>query len=303
LYLLTVADVRATNPKLWNSWKAQIFDETYELTKRALRYGLTTPIDKDELLREKRARALELLQPSGTSEAKATQLWTTFGEEYLLRCKPEEIAWQTVLLADFDIVADETLVDIQDSKVTAGTIAFIYAPQKQFTFALATAALDEFGLSITDARIIPLANEHSLSMYTILEQDGQAINDESRRDKIRQRLAKAIRSGAEEPGPVTRKVPRQVRMFSTPTDVEFGEDLANNRTVMELTTGDKPGLLAQAAKVLRSQGMLMRMAKIVTVGERAEDVFYILNAAREMLTPEQQESLRVALKQAIDNNA
>ncbi len=303
LYLLTVADVRATNPKLWNSWKAQIFDETYELTKRALRYGLTTPIDKDELLREKRARALELLQPSGTSEAKATQLWTTFGEEYLLRCKPEEIAWQTVLLADFDIVADETLVDIQDSKATAGTIAFIYAPQKQFTFALATAALDEFGLSITDARIIPLANEHSLSMYTILEQDGQAINDESRRDKIRQRLAKAIRSGAEEPGPVTRKVPRQVRMFSTPTVVEFGEDLANNRTVMELTTGDKPGLLAQAAKALRSQGMLMRMAKVVTVGERAEDVFYILNAAREMLTPEQQESLRVALKQAIDNNA
>jgi [protein-PII] uridylyltransferase len=140
-------------------------------------------------------------------------------------------------------------------------------------------------------------------MYTILEQDGEAINDESRREKIRQRLARAIRSGADEPAPVTRKIPRQVRMFSTPTVVEFGEDLANNRTVMELTTGDKPGLLAQTAKVLRSQGMLMRMAKIVTVGERAEDVFYIINSAREMLTTEQQESLRVALKQAIDNNA
>jgi len=302
LYLLTVADVRATNPKLWNSWKAQIFDETYELTKRALRYGLTTPIDKDELLREKRTKALELLKASGIGQERASQLWTTFGEEYLLRCKPEEIAWQTELLADFDITADETLVDIRDSKATAGTIAFIYAPQKQFTFALATAALDEFGLSIADARIIPLANEHSLSMYTILEQDGQAISDALRRDKIRQLLAKAIRSGTEEPGPVNRKVPRQARMFSTPTVVEFGEDLANKRTVMELTTGDKPGLLAKTAKALRSQGMLIRMAKIVTVGERAEDVFYIINSGREMLTVEQQESLRAALKQAIDSN-
>jgi len=302
LYLLTVADVRATNPKLWNSWKAQIFDETYELTKRALRYGLTTPIDKDELLREKRAKAHELLKASGISQETASQLWTTFGEEYLLRCKPEEIVWQTELLANFDIAADETLVEIRDSKATAGTIAFIYAPQKQFTFALATAALDEFGLSITDARIIPLANEHSLSMYTILEQDGQAISDALRREKIRQLLAKAIRSGTEEPGPVNRKVPRQARMFSTPTVVEFGEDLANNRTVMELTTGDKPGLLAKTAKALRSQGMLIRMAKIVTVGERAEDVFYIINSARETLTAEQQESLRAALKQAIDNN-
>ena len=70
LYVLTVADVRATNPKLWNSWKAQIFDETYEQTKRALRHGLTIPIDKEELLNEKRTKALELLKTSGISEDK-----------------------------------------------------------------------------------------------------------------------------------------------------------------------------------------------------------------------------------------
>jgi len=302
LYLLTVADVRGTNPKLWNSWKAQLFEETYELTKRALRQGLETPIEKEELLREKRAKAIELLGGSKVSADEAQQLWSEFGDEYLLRCKPQEIAWHTSLIAGLDNSRPQTLVGIKGSDSGAGTNLFIYSPQTQFTFAIATSVLDESGLSIMDARIIPLNNNQSLSMYNILEQDGQAISEEIRREKIRQRLAKAISAGEDSPVRITRKVPRQVRMFSTSTSVNFAPDHANNRTVMELTTGDKPGILAETSKVLRGENVFIRMAKIVTVGERAEDVFYITDSLGQMLSSEKQTLLAQHLKDAIDNN-
>ncbi len=302
LYLLTVADVRATNPKMWNTWKAQLFEETYELTKRALRQGLETPIDKDELLREKQATALTILQPTEQEKAHAQQLWARFGDEYLLRCKPEEIAWHTRKLAEHYDTPAYSLVDVQDSTTGAGTTVFIYAPQDQFTFAIATAVLDEYGLSIADARIIPLDNDQSLSMYTILEQDGRPIDEESRRDKVRQRLAKTVRAGENAPASALRKVPRQARMFNTSTQVHFSEDSANKRTVMELTTGDKPGLLAETGNALLKQDVFIRMAKIVTVGERAEDVFYITDNHGNMLSAEQQELLRKELVKAIDES-
>lgn len=295
LYLLTVADVRATNPKHWNSWKAQLFEETYELTRRALQEGLETPIDADELLREKQQKALTLMQASPAEADRAALLWNAFGSEYMLRCQPEEIAWHTKLLAEQSEPDGEALVDIQLPDAKVRTEILIYAPQDQFTFAITTSVLDEFGLSISDARIISLNNHYSLSVYTILELDGQPIDEESRREKIRQRLSKAIREKADDPLPVTRKAPRQVRMFTTPTSVVFAEDTANQRTVMNITSGDRPGLLAEIGQALREQNALVQMAKIVTVGERAEDVFYITDFAGNALSEELQDGLREQL--------
>jgi [protein-PII] uridylyltransferase len=91
-------------------------------------------------------------------------------------------------------------------------------------------------------------------------------------------------------------------MFNTSTQVHFSEDSANKRTVMELTTGDKPGLLAETGNALLKQNVFIRMAKIVTVGERAEDVFYITDNHGNMLSAEQQELLRKELVKAIDES-
>ena len=177
----------------------------------------------------------------------------------------------------------------------------IYAPQLQFTFAIATAVIDEFGLSLTDARIVPLANERSLSIYTIHEQDGQPISEEARRDKLRHRLGKAIRGDEDSTTLVTRKAPRQVRMFSTPSRIRFARDDTRGRTVMDIVTGDRPGLAAQIGRVLRSQNVFIRMAKLVTVGERAEDVFYVTDEQQQPLSESRQQQLDEALLAAIDD--
>lgn len=301
LYLLTMADVRATNPKLWNSWKAQLFTETYELTKRALRQGLESPLDKAELLAERRAAALQLLNLNDTEAAAARNSWSAYGERYLLSCRPEEVAWHTRVMSEHGAAGDTPLVDIRQQDSLSGTNILIYAPQAQFTFALATAVMDEFGLSVNDARIVPLDNDYSLSIYSVLEQDGQPVDDPQRLEKVRSRLSKAVRDSEDSSDLVTRQAPRQVRMFSTNSTVRFARDDKRGRTVMDIVAGDRPGLAAEISRVLRRENILIRMAKLVTVGERAEDVFYVTTAAGEPLSAEQETQLQTALLKAIDD--
>jgi len=296
LYLLTVADVRGTNPKLWNSWKAQLFAELYNQAKRALRRGLENPIDRDELLSERKIAARTLPDLAGVPESRIDALWAELGDDYFLRCRPEEIAWHTRLLAAREDEGRRVLVGVQDDESGAGTSVVVYAPQDRSTFATATAVLDELGLNIADARIIRLGNGFSLSTYVVLENGGEQARDDDRREQILRRLEdKALR--------VTRRPPRQVRMFSTPTHVGFATDETNDRTVMEIVAGDRPGLLCQVGQVLRNHRVGIQAAKILTVGERAEDVFYVTDTAGAPLTPEVCDLLKQAVTQALDSAA
>jgi [protein-PII] uridylyltransferase len=301
LYLLTVADVRGTSPKLWNSWKAQLFEETYENTKRALRHGLETPIDQDQLLQEKRQQALTLIRTAGLDPLQTEEYWNTLGAEYLLRCRPDEIAWHTQLSSDYSNQENFKTVAIRDNEECTGTAVLIHAPQNQFTFAKATAVFDEFGLSVADARLIPLDTDYSLSIYTVLEQDGEIVTEKIRSDKIQRRLDATINAESDANIEITRTVPRQARMFSTPIQVSFSTDQTNQQTIMAITTGDHPGLLAEISNALRSKDYFIRMAKIVTVGERAEDIFYITTSEQQPLSTEQQNELREILITTIDN--
>ena len=301
LYLLTVADVRGTNPKLWNSWKAQLFGELYSQAKRALRRGLEKPIDRDELIAERKTAARELPALASVAASRIDTLWTELGDDYFLRCRPEEIAWHTRLLAARDDEGRRVLVGVQDEASGAGTSVVIYAPRDRSTFATATAVLDELGLNIADARIIRLGNGFSLSTYVVLENVGDQIHGDDRRDQILHRLEQAITAGEEKALRVTRRPPRQVRMFSTPTLVSFAADESNDRTVMEIVAGDRPGLLCQVGQVLRSHRVGIQAAKILTVGERAEDVFYVTDAAGAPLTPDVCEQLKQTVTEALDS--
>ncbi|MFZ1625677.1 MAG: [protein-PII] uridylyltransferase [Gammaproteobacteria bacterium] len=302
LYLLTVADVRGTNPKLWNSWKAQLFDELYSQAKRALRRGLENPIDRDELVAERRAAARILPAAANIPAARLEEIWSELGDEYFLRYYPEEIAWHTRLLAAREDEGRRVLVGIQDEVSRAGTSVITYAPEDRYTFAIATAVLDELGLNIADARIIRLNNGFRLSTYVVLE-SGEHILDSERREQIRQRLEQAITDGQTRGLKVTRRPPRQVRMFTTPTLVTFGSDDINNRTVIEIVASDRPGLLGQIGLVLRNHDVGIQAAKILTVGERAEDVFYVTDPNGNPLTEAACQQIEAALILALDNGS
>jgi len=300
LFLHTVSDVRATNPNLWNSWKGQLFQELYEKTRAALRQGLESPVDKDELLKEMQANALQDLMQRGVPEPQVLDIWRNMSEEYFLRFRPDEIAWHTTLLAGQDALNHGYILDVKDAPNNAGTAIFLYTDQEQFTFAITTAVLDELGYTIVDARIIRLPNNYSLSVYVILDQDGETI-DPDRHTTLLRRLGQAIASEEETPE-VTRRAPRQARMFSTPTRVRFSVDETNARTVMEIITSDRPGLLSQVGKALMDNMALIQTAKIMTIGERAEDAFYITAEAGGPLSEADEAKLRDSIVEALDSH-
>jgi len=91
--------------------------------------------------------------------------------------------------------------------------------------------------------------------------------------EIEQGLWRNLQQAEDSPATVTRRAPRQVRMFSTPTQVNFSVDSRNGRTILELVAADRPGLLSEVGKVFRTERVAINGAKIMTVGERAEDVF------------------------------
>ena len=279
LYLLTVADVRATNPELWNSWKAQLFEGLYKMTKQALRRGEASPIDKEELLTQRRKEARALLNRDGMSYAEIDSAWQIFTDEYFLRCRPDEIESHTRLISGKDPEQMGIMIDVLPQAFEGGTALFLFTPQKLHTFAGATAVFDELGLDILDARIIPLHSDYDLTTFVLIEQDGTDVLEASRLNQIRRRLNLTLTNDDDEPLTVSRRAPRQVRLFDTTTHVSFMADENAPRTIMEIVAGDRPGLLCEIGQVLRKQGIKIQTAKILTVGERAEDVFYITNSA------------------------
>jgi [protein-PII] uridylyltransferase len=168
----------------------------------------------------------------------------------------------------------------------------LYTPRTHPTFAHATAVLDELGMTIVDARIMPIGDGYSLDTFIFMELDKRIEIDDARVNKIRRSLTRVLTASEENIVKVTRAASRQVRVFKTTTNVAFSENPADGQTVMELVAADRPGLLSKVGRVLLEQEIDIAAAKIMTIGERAEDVFYICNRDGSALDADAKDRLR-----------
>ena len=300
LYVLTAADVRATNPRLWNSWKSSLFNDFYERVKRALRRGLETPIDQDELERDTQDAARELLAAEQIEPAVLAKWWATLSSAYFLRHTPEEVAWHARAFARRAIDDDGPVVSVQAESERGTTAVTTFAPHRQHGFARSTAVLDQLGLTIVDARITPTHDGNSIDLYHVLEEDGSPIVDADRLEEIEVALRRSLQSPRDPDLAVSRRAPRQVRLFNTTTQIHLSVDERNNRSVLEIVAGDRPGLLCDIGKVMMEQRIDLLAAKIMTVGERAEDVFYVADAAQRPLDEPTAARLEARLREVLE---
>ena len=300
LYLLTVADVRATNPKLWNSWKETLFRDLYSLTTRALRSGLENPVDREQLVLETRKEAREKALESGLDPAKLDDVWQILTDDYFLRYRASEVAWHVQVLADINIESTDGHLDLRLRPDAGGIEAILYTPRDRRTFAATTALLAELGMTIVDARVVPLANQYSLDTYIFMETEPAVEVDSARLAKIRASLTRVLTATDDRAIKVTRRAPRQVRMFNTKTQVSFSRDRANRRTVMEIVSADRPGLLSTVGEAFIEQDVDIDTAKVLTIGERAEDVFYVVETDGTPLSDERCNELRARIIDHLD---
>ncbi len=204
-------------PKLWNSWKASLFREFYERVKRALRRGLESPIDQEELIRETQAAAHVLLIEHGVNAADVEKVWARFSAPYFLQYTPEEVAWHTRLLLERLPGPGDTLVAIEPHSVRGTTAVLTFVPEGIQGFAHTTAVLDQLGLTIVDARVSPTDDGFTLGLYHILEDDGAPITDQDRLTEIDYVVRRALQRADATMPVVSRRAPRQARMFITAT--------------------------------------------------------------------------------------
>lgn len=296
LVCLTVADICATNPELWNSWKRTLLAELFYSTQRALRRGLETPVDVRERIRHNQQLASALLRKEGFSAREIEVLWQRFKADYFLRHSHQQIAWHSNCILNHH--SDEPLVQFSKTSTRGGTEVFVYTKDQHALFATIVAEMDRRGLNVHDAQIMSSKDGYVLDTFMVLDQQGDIIEPE-RHQMIINHIQKAIRNGE----PVLnkmRRAPSNLQHFKVKTKVDFLPTKTKKQTLVEFVALDMPGLLATVGATFAQQGLNIHGAKITTLGERAEDLFILTNQDNTRLTEEQEQQLSKVLIENVD---
>ncbi|KPK05177.1 MAG: protein-PII uridylyltransferase [Betaproteobacteria bacterium SG8_39] len=270
LYLLTVADIRGTSPKVWNAWKAKLLEDLFRATRRALT-GDAAPLDA--VLSAKQDEAMRLLRLYALPEQAKDRLWGQLDTSYFLRHDAQEIAWQTrQLYARVD--AQGTVVRARLAPIGEGLQVMVYAPDREALFAHICGYFERAGYTIAEAKIHTTRHGYALDTFLVLGR-GPGVHY---RDMIRileKELSDELQSNAPLPPPRGGRLSRRVRHFPVSPVVDLRPDERGTYQVLSIVASDRPGLLYAIARVLAEHKVSLHTAKINTLGDRAEDVFLV----------------------------
>ncbi len=272
LYLLTMADIRGTNPGIWNTWKALLLEKLYEATRRALRRGLGTPIDLDVRIANLKEETLRLLGPKINPQA-VEKFWQQMAKDYFIRHDAKAVAWHTREIVSARLV-DLPLVNARYNPEFATNQLLVYAPDFEHLLPLVAGGVERLGLSIVDARIHITSNGMALYLFAVLAREG-VITDRNTLTRISGRLHQEIFSKSRPKAPGKIRATRVEKAFPIATQVEFIEPENSPFTILELIAQDRPGLLHHIAEALLECKIRLVNARIATIGERADDTFYL----------------------------
>lgn len=297
LYLLTVADINGTSPKLWNAWRDRLLSDLYSATRYVLREGSGELPKADERVAETRLRAGAMLAVDGVDAVTVKQIWADFPEESFLRYRPEQIAWQTAAIAAHRDRA-QALVRIEARGARGTSEVFVHSRDRDGLFATITAVLDRFNLNVVEARVVSARSDMVLDTFLVLDEGGQALSDMQHVGEVESALRVSLaRDQLHEP-PVRRTIPRTLRHFHIAPRISFSTE--GERTRLGLVCSDRPGLLAAVAQTFRACGVRVHDARIATFGERVEDFFQITDERDRALDTAAQDALREALSDQLD---
>ena len=300
LYCLTVADINATNPKLWNTWRASLMRQLYTHARDVIRTGLGRPVDYQMLIEDTKFAAGELLVED-FSLAEVEKVWQELGDEYFLKESADEVAWHTrAILQHGANPAPLVLMRAHRKSAQDAVQIFIYTQDQPNLFATTVAVMDRMNLDVQDARIITATKAFSLDTYVVLDRFGTLLTDAERKQTVTDALVTALSQSDKYPGLMQRRIPRQLRHFDIENTVDITLNPALQQNMVEIATLDQPGLLAKVGGLFMMQGLDIHSAKIVTLGERAEDIFFVTKKDGSPMNGEEAQLFATKLKLALD---
>jgi [protein-PII] uridylyltransferase len=274
LYLLTVADIRGTGPKVWNAWKGKLLEDLYRLTLRALG-GAKPNLDAEIEGRKQEARQkLALLSAlPGTEEP----LWKTLDVGYFARHDAGDIAWHARSLWRH-IETKVPIVRARPSTVGDGLQVLMYSPDRPDLFARICGYFDAGGFSIQDAKIHTTRTGYALDTFQVVSNRLESDDGSGYRSLIslvETQAAQALASEGPLPEPGRGRVSRRVKSFPVVPRVTLNPDERAQRWLLTVTASDRSGLLYAIARVLARHHINLQLAKVTTLGERVEDTFLV----------------------------
>lgn len=290
LYLLTVADICATNPTLWNAWKDSLLKELYRAAIQLMQQEKLS-LDETALINSRQQQALIILISEGILPSTIQRLWKTFKEKYFLHQPAEVIARHTKAIIH---CKKYPLVMIMPHHSEGGTEVFIYMPHRDERFIITTTVLSNHYATIQEAAILTCDNNYDLDTYIILDEQHQAFFDKQRTADIQKALEEQLANTTQLPAITRRRLSRTQAHFKLKPQITF-EDTQEHSSRLFLVTPDRPGLLASISHVFLSQGIHLHNAKIATAGERAEDMFFISTFNGQSLNKKEKDALKQAL--------
>ena len=274
LYLLTVADIRGTSPKVWNAWKAKLLEDLYRYTLRVL--GGRAP-DADAEVELRKREALILVALHSLPFAAHKPLWDTLDIGYFMRHEAVDIAWHTKQLSRH-VGSAKPIVRARRSPAGEGLQVLVYTPDQPDLFARICGYFDQRSFSIQDARIHTAKNGHALDTFQVIT---QADPDEYREltSMLEHELAHTIAANGPLPAPGKGRVSRRVKSFPIAPRVSLRPDEKSQRWLLNISASDRVGLLYCIARVLARHHINLQLAKVATLGERVDDTFLVDGAA------------------------
>ncbi len=294
LYLLTVADIRGTSPKVWNAWKGKLLEDAYRMTLRTL--GGRAPDPDAEAQTRKREALVNLALFAEPFEGHKA-FWDTLDVSYFMRHDAQDIAWHTRQLSRF-VGSLKPLVRARPSPLGEGLQVVVYTPDQPDLFARICGYFDQAGFSILDAKVHTANDGHALDTFQVVT----ATLPEHYREltsMVESELARTIEAQGELPAPSRGRVSRRVKSFPITPRVDLKPDEKAQRWLLNISASDRAGLLYCVARVLAKHQLNLQLAKITTLGERVEDTFLIDGA--QLQNNKAQIEIETELLEAISN--
>ncbi|MDK9705320.1 MAG: [protein-PII] uridylyltransferase [Sulfuritalea sp.] len=270
LYLLTVADIRGTSPKVWNAWKGKLLEDLFRMTAGVLQGSAVLQLSG---VAERQEEARRILRYYGLRQDVELELWSQFDTGYFMRHAAEEIAWHTRTLYHRPS-SPEPVVRARLNPMGDGLQVMVYVPDQPLLFARLCGFFARLGYSIVDAKIHTTRHGYALDSFVVFAFD----SSQPYRDMIgliEHDIAEQVRMLPPLPAPISGRLSRQVKHFPVMPEVEIRADERGSQYLMSISAADRPGLLYAIARVLGQHGITLHTAKIATLGERVEDVFLI----------------------------
>ncbi len=297
LFLLTVADLRGTNPSLWTPWREALLYQLYAATDQQLQRGLDRPADAARQIEDLKDSALAKIDRG--DPAACRRFWGSLSDGTLLHYTDDELAWQTGCIVERD-PGVPTQVFVRHQGEHHCTEVLVYDESHARLFVPLTAALARLGANVLYARIAETRDHHILQTFLVTDLDGQPISERYALEEMRTTLQNVARAPGDFDRPVLRQPKRRTRHFDLPTEIEFVQRDTPPETRINLSTSDHPGLLWTVSRALDSCRVRITQARITTLGAQVQDVFTVTDAeSRPILDPERQAQISDTLRQRI----